>query len=255
MPEPSHLAPQRCQELRSDWEAELSARPDGCKMVESANACTLQQSSANAAYERAGSGMDRTQSNAKAQEGRNFRDIASAQPERLRPGLLYRSSAFHTQDLRAEADVQAVLDLRRTGKPCHKPTRLAQARFGCLLGCTRMIHTVKAAWTTRVQELGMCAASLPFQACFGADGLPLMQEFVKPSWIVSRIRDHFKDTPAPRCPNCEEHLRTESDRDSKGPVKVRPLPSWLLRAAVRCAAMVVHTKAIATVATKCTYAA
>ena len=53
------------------------------------------------------------------------------------------------------------------------------------------------------------------------DGRSPLQEFVNPRWIVSRIRDRVKDTPAPRCPNCEKHLRTEVDHDSNRQVKVR----------------------------------
>ena len=120
-------------------------------MVDFANARALKESSANAAiaaYKRAGDGMKSTQSNEKAEEACNFRDLASAQPKRLRPGLLYRSSAFHTEDLRAKADVQAVLDLRRTGKPCRRPTRLAKARSWSLPICLhppaqlQCLHTV-----------------------------------------------------------------------------------------------------------------
>lgn len=96
-------------------------------MVAAANEQAGHQSSAGAAHKRAGDGLNRSRSTSDAQEGRNFRDVATAQPERLRPGMLYRSSAFHTSDLRARADVQAILDLRRTGKPCRKPTRMAQA--------------------------------------------------------------------------------------------------------------------------------
>jgi hypothetical protein len=56
----------------------------------------------------------------------NIRDIADLVPEVLRFGRLYRSSQFHTPEVREALGIVAVMDLRRTGERCKRPDRVAQ---------------------------------------------------------------------------------------------------------------------------------
>jgi hypothetical protein len=56
----------------------------------------------------------------------NIRDIADLVPEVLRSGRLYRSSQFHTPEVREALGIVAVMDLRRASKLCTQPNRVSQ---------------------------------------------------------------------------------------------------------------------------------
>jgi hypothetical protein len=56
----------------------------------------------------------------------NLRDIADLVPKVLQSGRLYRSSQFHTPEVREALGIVTVMDLRRSGKRCKHPARVAQ---------------------------------------------------------------------------------------------------------------------------------
>ena len=56
----------------------------------------------------------------------NLRDIAELAPGHFRPGRFFRSSQFHTPQTRQKLGIATVIDLRRSGKLCAKPARVAQ---------------------------------------------------------------------------------------------------------------------------------
>lgn len=63
---------------------------------------------------------------AEAAVSSNLRDIAELAPGYFRPGRFFRSSQFHTPQTRQHLGISAVIDLRRSGKLCNKPARVAQ---------------------------------------------------------------------------------------------------------------------------------
>lgn len=83
----------------------------------------------------------------------NLRDVASVAPS-LKPGLVFRSSSMHSLDIRQKLNIQAVLDLRKSSRPCRQQSGIVR-------------EMIRPDWLlVRLRSAGMHAArSAAVQSC------------------------------------------------------------------------------------------